>query len=46
MIGKIPFDTLVKDAIDQGVSIVYFNDSVADNAIKVSFGRLNERMDV
>ena len=46
VIGKIPFDHLVKDAINQGMPIVHFKDSVAGDAIKESFDKLNERMGV
>ncbi|MBI9014558.1 MAG: ATP-binding protein [Clostridiales bacterium] len=46
VIGEIPFDGLVKDAINQGMPIIHFKESIAGQAIKKSFEILKERIGV
>lgn len=44
IIGKVPFDSKVNLAINQGTPIVAFKDSVAGRAIEKSFYKLKERI--
>ena len=46
IIGKIPFDALVKEAINQGLPIIHFKESIAGQAIRESFIVLKERIGV
>jgi len=46
VIGEIPFDGLVKEAINQGMPIIHFKESIAGQAIKESFEILKERIGV
>lgn len=44
VIGKIPFDGLVKTSINTGTPIVHYKESSAGKAIRDSFTRLKERI--
>ncbi|MCH4889355.1 (4Fe-4S)-binding protein [Acidaminobacter sp. JC074] len=44
VIGRIPFDGLVKKAINEGVPVSLYKDSIAGKAIKESYDLLQERI--
>ncbi len=44
VIGRIPYDALVNDSINQGIPIVNYEHSIAGQAIKASYVLLEERM--
>lgn len=46
MIGKIPFDVLVKTSINTGTPIVHYQDSMAGKAIRKCINKLKERINI
>ena len=46
VIGRIPFDALVKTSINSGTPIIYYEDSLAGLAIREGFNVLKERINI
>ncbi len=44
VIGKVPFDSYVKKAINEGIPVIHYKDSIAGRAIEESYSILKERV--